>query len=200
MANSATKLLKQVGGRLTEFFAVSSSAGAGDADKIPALNAQGVLDGTIVNAKATSAGAGDAGKVVALDGSGKISATMLPAGLGADSMDMTTSEALAAGNWVNIHDVGGQFRVRKADASTAGKEAMGFVLGAAASGATVTVYFEGTNTGVTGQTPGDVFLSTTPGVGAAAAPSATGNVVQRIGFAVSATAVNMQVRDTIVIA
>lgn len=199
MANSVTKLLKLVGGRISEVFAVVSSAGAADADKIPALNASGVLDPTLLNAKATSAGAGDANKVVQLGGDGKISSTMLPAGMGTDSLEMTTSEALAAGDWVNIHNVTGNARVRKADATAQGKEVMGFVLSSAASGATVTVYFEGTNTGVTSQTPGDVFLSTTPGVGSATAPSASGNVVQRIGFATSATSVNMQVRDTVTI-
>jgi hypothetical protein len=199
MANSVTKFIKMVGGRLTEVFAVMSSAGAGDADKIPALNAQGVLDPSLLNAKASSAGAGDAGKIVQLDGAGKLSSTMLPAGLGSDSLDLTTSESIVAGAWVNIHNVTGSARVRNADATTSGKEVMGFVLAPAASGATVTVYFEGTNTAVTGQTPGDVFLSTTPGVGATAAPSAAGNVVQRIGFATSATSVNMQVRDSVII-
>ncbi|RYF41284.1 MAG: hypothetical protein EOO27_46505, partial [Comamonadaceae bacterium] len=39
---------------------------------------------------------------------------------------------------------------------TTGKEAHGFVLEAVANGAQANVYFEGTNTQVTGQTPGPV--------------------------------------------
>lgn len=82
--------------------------------------------------------------------------------------------------------------VRKADATTAGKEAHGFVLAAVTSGNPATVYFEGTNTQVSGQTPGPVFLQTTAGVGGPTVPSASGNVVQQIGVAVSATAVNFE--------
>jgi len=82
--------------------------------------------------------------------------------------------------------------VRKADATTAGKEAHGFVLSAVTSGNPATVYFEGTNTQVTGQTPGPVYLQTTAGTGGATIPSASGNVVQQVGVAVSATAVNFE--------
>jgi len=82
----------------------------------------------------------------------------------------------------------------------AGKGADGFVLVAVGSGAAATVYFEGTNTAVTGQTPGAVFLSTTAGQAAAAAPTGAGNVVQRIGFAVSATAINFQSQPPITLA
>jgi hypothetical protein len=70
----------------------------------------------------------------------------------------------------------------------------------AGSGASVTVFFEGTNTGVTGQTPGPVFLQTTAGLAGSTAPSGSGNVVQRIGFAVSATAINFQSQPPITLA
>lgn len=196
---AAHKFLKNSSGTIAEESAVASSAGAADDGKLVALNASGVLDSTIVNSKASSAGAGDAGKLVALDGSGRIDSTMMPVGIGADTATISASENLAAGDWVNIHDSAGA-KVRKADATTSGKEAHGFVLSAVTSGNNATVYFEGTNTGVTGQTPGPVFLSTTAGTGSATAPSGSGNVVQRIGFAVSATAVNFQSQLPIVLA
>ena len=188
---STTKFFKNLLGALTEQAAVTTSAGAGDAQAIPALNASGVLDLSIVNGKASSAGAPDAGKLVALDASGRIDNTQMPTGLGADTALITTSEALAAGDYVNVWSSTGA-KVRKADATVAGKEAHGFVIAAFGAGVAATVYFESTNTGVTGQTPGNVFLSTTAGLGATAAPTGSGNVVQRIGFAVSATAVNFQ--------
>lgn len=141
-----------------------------------------------------------ADKIPALDGSGKLNINMMPTGIGADIAVIQASENLAAGDWVNIHNSAGSARVRKADATTAGKEAHGFVLAAVTSGQDADVYFEGTNDQVTGQTPGDVFLSTTPGVGADAAPSASGNVVQKIGVAVSATAVNFERQPGIVLA
>jgi hypothetical protein len=196
---STTKFIKNNAGALQEEAALTTSAGAGDAQKVPALNASGVLDATIVNSKTSSAGAGDSGKVVALDAAGKIDQTMMPSGIGADSQVIVTSEALAAGDYVNIWSSTG-FKARKADATVAGKEAHGFVLGAVGSGGNATVYFEGSNTAVTGQTPGVVFLSTTAGAGGAAAPSGSGNVVQRLGFATSATSVNFQSQPPITLA
>lgn len=148
---------------------------------------------------ASSAGAGDATKIPHLDGSGKLDTSFMPVGIGADTASIQASENLSAGNYVNIHDVAGAFRIRKADATTSGKEAHGFVLSAVTSGANGTVYFEGSNTGVTSQTPGVVYLSTTAGGGTATAPSGAGNVVQRIGVATSATNVNFENNAPIVL-
>lgn len=147
-----------------------------------------------------SAGAGDAGKVVALDAAGRLDNSMLPVGIGADTASIVSSESLAAGNYVNVWNDAGTAKVRKADATISGKEAHGFVLSAVTAPAVATVYFEGTNTAVTGQTAGVVYLSTTAGVAAATAPAGAGNVVQRIGFAVSATAVNFSSNQPIVLA
>ena len=159
---AAKKFLRLVNGVLTEIFGVQ-----------------------------TSAGAANAGDLVSLDDSGRIDNSMMPVGIGADTAAITASETLAAGDWVNVWNSSGA-KVRKADATTAGKEAHGFVLSAVTSGNPATVYFEGTNTQVTGQTPGPVFLQTTAGAGGATIPSASGNVVQSIGVAVSATAVNFE--------
>ena len=147
----------------------------------------------------TSAGATDAGKIVALDAAGKIDNSMMPVGIGADTQSVAASEDLAAGDFVNVYNSSGA-KCRKADASTAGKEASGFVLANVTSGNLATVYFEGTNTQVTGMTPGTVFLSTTPGIATSTAPSASGNVVQRIGFATSATTINFQSQVPFVLA
>lgn len=221
---STKKFIKNNAGVLTEEAALTTSAGAGDADKVPALNASGILDDTIVNssassaankvvkqtaagiiapavlnAAASSAGAGDAAKMVQLDGTGRIDSTMLPVGIGADTAAITASENLAAGDFVNIHNSTGA-KARKADATTAGKEAHGFVLGAVTSGNPATVYFEGTNTGITGATPGVVYLHTTAGGFTSTAPSSTGNAVQRVGIAVSATAINFEPHPPVILA
>jgi len=151
-------------------------------------------------ANQSSAGAGDAGKVVALDATGRIDSSMMPVGIGADTATVEASENLVAGDYVNIFNSSGA-KARKADASTAGKEAHGFVLAAVTSGQNATVYLEGTNTQVTGQTPGPVYLSaSTPGLGASSAPSGSGNVVQRVGIAVSATAVSFEPERVVVLA
>lgn len=162
-------------------------------------NNQGVLRER--EAITTSAGSADAGKIPALDGSGRLPSDMLPVGIGADTATIQASENLAAGDYVNVHSVGGAFRVRKADATTAGKEAHGFVLASATSGANATVYLaKGTNTQVTGQVPGVVYLSTTPGLGATTPPTGSGQVVQRLGTAASATSVAFAPQQPVVLA
>ena len=195
---AAHKFLKNNAGVITEEAAVVTSAGAGDGGKLPALGATGVLDASIVNSKTTSAGAGDSGKLPALDATGKLDTSFMPTGIGADTSTITASEALAAGDLVNVYDSTGA-KCRKADASTAGKEAHGFVLASVLNNGAATVYFEGGNTQVTGLTPGKQYLSTTPGLCAVAAPSASGNVVQRVGIATSATVLNFQYLDPIVL-
>lgn len=168
---AAKKLLRLISGVITEVFGVQ-----------------------------TSAGAANAGDIVALDDTGRIDNSMMPVGIGADTAVIDASEGLAAGDWVNIWNDTGTAKVRKADATTAGKETNGFVLAAVTSGNPATVYFEGTNTQVTGQTPGPVYLQTTAGAGGATIPSASGNVVQQIGVAVSATAVNFERNAPVVLA
>ena len=168
---AAKKFLRLVGGIITEVFGVQSSAGAGNA-----------------------------GDLVALDDTGRINNDMMPVGIGADTVSITASENLAAGNWVNVWNDASTAKVRKADATTAGKEVHGFVLSAVTSGNPATVYFEGTNTQVTGQTPGPVYLQTTAGAGGTTIPSASGNVVQQVGVALSATAVNFERNTPVVLA
>ena len=155
---------------------------------------------SVVNSTTTSAGAGSSGKVVALDGSGRIDTTMMPVGIGADTATIVASENLAAGDLVNVWNDAGTAKVRKADGTTAGKEAHGFVLSAVSSAASATVYFEGTNTAVTGRTPGKQYLSTVAGSTTTTAPSGAGNVVQIVGFATSATTINFQSGVPVVLA
>ncbi len=137
----------------------------------------------------SSAGAADAGKIVALDSSGLIDVSMMPTGIAAETIVAASSENLVAGNFVNLYDNAGTVNVRKADATTIAKPAHGFVLASVTSPANATVYLiSNKNTAVTGLTVGaDYWLSTTPGGVTATAPSAAGNLVQRLGIATSAT-------------
>ena len=164
--------LTQVGGRLVERIAALTSSGAADANKIPQLDAAGKLD-----------------------------ASMLPTGFGDEVQSIPASEALTAGDYVNIWNDGGTARVRKAVATGVATRAHGFVLESVASGANGDVYFEGTNTAISGATPGDLFLSaTTPGGFTSVAPTASTQVVQLIGLATSATTANFESGQTITIA
>lgn len=168
---STKKFIKNNAGTLTEEAALTTSAGAGDADRVPALDASGRLD-----------------------------ASFMPTGIGADTASIASSENLAAGDLVNVWNDAGSPKVRKADATTAGKEAHGFVLAAVTSPANATVYFEGTNAQVTGLTAGPLFLSATPGLATSTAPSASGNVVQRVGLATAATSMNFESGTPVVLA
>lgn len=148
----------------------------------------------------TSAGNGSADKIPHLDSQGKLDVSFLPTGIGADTAGIQASEALAAGDYVNIHDVTSSARVRKADASDPNKRAHGFVIAAVSSGANATVYFEGANANQSGLTiGGTVFLSsTTPGKGTTTMPTATaGHILQVLGVAIAATTVNTELEDPI---
>lgn len=116
----------------------------------------------------------------------------------ASTASVTSSENLAAGDFVNIWDSTGA-KARKADATT-DKRAHGYVLAAVTSGDPATVYFNGTNNQVTGQTPGTVFLTTTAGIAGATAPSGSGNIAQALGVATSATSINFEASAPIVLA
>lgn len=148
----------------------------------------------------SSAGAGDAGKIPALDSAGKLDITMMPTGIGADTITAEASEALSAGDFINLYNSSG-LKMRKADATTAGKEANGFVLAAVESAATGTAYRQGINNQLSGMTVGArQYLTTTPGVRSETAPSATGNVVQFLGIATSATEMFFEERESMVLA
>lgn len=109
---------------------------------------------------------------------------------GDSSATMTTSEAIAAGDFVNIWDSSGP-KIRKAVATDPLKSADGFCTVAAASGSPVTVYFKGLNDKVSGMTAGDVFLSATvAGKATSTIPTTSGQIVQYLGVAISATTIN----------
>lgn len=195
------KFIKLDAGRLKEEAAVATSAGAADAGKIPQLDANGVLAATVVNSTQTSAGSGDAAKVVALDSSGRISTSMMPVGVGADTLSIVASENLAAGDFVNIWDDTGTAKVRKADAAATGKEAVGFVLAAVNSGVNALVYFEGSNNQLSSLSVGARYYlsAATAGAVTTTPPSASGNVVQYVGVATTATSIAFEGTDGVVL-
>jgi hypothetical protein len=162
-----------------------------------------ILSGVIseLEALVQSAGVGDAGKVPALDATGKLDQSLMPVGIGADTKQLPAFENLAAGNLVNIFNDSGTVKVRKADATTAGKEANGFVLGAFTLGQSAMVYLDGTNTQLTGMALGaGMYLSTTPGGVTDTPPSGSGNVVQRVGRSMSATELTFEPGEPVTLA
>jgi hypothetical protein len=150
------------------------------------------LGGLIEKESVQEGGTAKAGKIVALTAAGVLHNTMMPTGIGPDTANLVAGEALASGDFVNVYEDGGAIKIRKADATTAGKPANGFILASVAADATGLVYFDGNNSSVTGATPGPVYLSTTPGAFSSNLPTATGNMVQPIGFTTAANIVNFQ--------
>lgn len=149
----------------------------------------------------TSVGAA-AGDIVSLNDQAQLDRSLFPTGIGADTNDITATEALAAGDFVNVYDSGsGTFACRKADASTVGKEAHGFVLANVNANGTATVYGEGSNNALTSLSPGNSFLSaTTPGKATKTPPTGSGQIVQPLGYAVSATTINVEIDRPTVLA
>lgn len=154
------KFIALVAGKLKEIFGTQVSAGVANANQIPALNAAGVLD-----------------------------ISLMPVGVGADVVTCPAFENLAAGQFVNLFSNSGALNARLANATTNGKPAHGFVIAAVTAPAVATVYLIGAlNNTLTGLTIGaDYFLDITAGAVSTTPPSASGNIVQYIGTAESAT-------------
>lgn len=192
---AAPRFLANVLGRIKMIATIATSAGAGDADKVPATGATGVLDPTILNAATTGVS-----KLVITLASGLLDPSIMPVGIGADTASIVSSENLSAGNVVNIYDNAGTPTVRKADATAEGKEVHGFVLAATTSPAAALVYFEGRITGLSALTIGArYYLLTTAGTVGATAPVAAGNISQLVGIAISATSISFEVEEPITI-
>lgn len=146
--------------------------------------------GVLAEAQAinTSAGAGDEGKIPCLDAVGRLNENMMPAGVSAETVTCKAGTGgLAENDVVYIHLVTVTLTADKADATDATKRAQGYVKAAVNEGDDATVYLDGELPG-TGLTPGaKYYLTTTPGTVSVTAPSGSGNMVQCVGEAVSAT-------------
>jgi hypothetical protein len=182
---SATATLQLIDGLTTEVPALSTSQGAVDEGKLPALNAKGILDDSILDRVVTSLGPDNAGQSPKFGPDGKLSVTVLPEGVGPDITVMASTEDLAPGAWVHIDPVSSM----ACNANASGREVHGFVLEGVAALAMAKIYTTGRNTGVKGQKTGPVFLSTTAGQGTAIPVKGKGLLSQRVGQAVSETCV-----------
>jgi hypothetical protein len=108
------------------------------------------------------------------------------------------TEAINAGQLVNIYSVDGQFRMRLACAAD-GREAHGFVLANVANGA-IGYYFDyGYNPFASGMSPGVQFLSVTAGGITNVIPQTVGHMVQKVGVASSTTVMNFRANNPIYI-
>jgi hypothetical protein len=145
--------------------------------------------------KATSAGAGDAGEFPILDGTGKLDVTFMPNGFGSDVTVLVAGEALSAGDFVYVTGAG---TAMKADATAFAKRAMGYVLSSVTNGGNASVYFDESNSSLSGLTPGGMYyLSATSGLATLTAPTNSGQFVQELGIATSATSLHVNIKTPI---
>ena len=145
----------------------------------------------------TSAGAVSSGEIPALDASGKLDSSMMPVGFGQDSVTATAGETLTAGDFVYFNGSGA---VLKADATSLAKQAKGYVNAGVSNAATATVYFDDSNTALTGLTVNvPYYLSITPGTATTTAPTTATQIVQRVGFANSATNLRVDIEEPVLI-
>jgi hypothetical protein len=155
---------------------------------------------TMVEATVVSTGVAEAGDLVALDATGKLDVSVLPTGVGPAVQIILASENLSAGNFVNVYDNAGTPNVRLAD-STNDRRAVGYVLSSVISGNNATVYFEGKNDQLAGLTAGQRLYLDAAGAVTSTVPSLGGGDVihQYLGKALSATAMDVEIADEIVL-
>lgn len=158
-----------------------------DANKMIQLATDGTIDIDFLPFRFITQGGtpGHQGMSARLDAFGKWDMSLMPVGVGAEVTVKPAAEALVGGNFCNIYSAG----IRKADATTNAKKAHGFCLVDFASAATATIYgISNKNVALAGLTQGqEYWLATTPGGVTATAPASTGNWVQQLGTAESAT-------------
>jgi hypothetical protein len=148
---------------------------------------------------AVSAGAASADKFPQLGASGKLDTSLMPSGIGAETQSVIASEALAAGEAVNFWSNVGVINARKADGSTVGKPADGYVKAAFASAATAIVFTDGLNDQLTGLAPGErIYLSgATAGAVTSTVVTGAGKTHQYLGKAISATSLQFEPHEPI---
>jgi len=135
----------------------------------------------------SSAGAGSAGNLVALDAAGKINSNMMPSGIGAEQVAVTAAAALSQWNLVNIYLDEATVKARKADGGTNKYAAHAFCPEAIESAAEGNVQMDGIVTGSSLTVGGDVYLSDTPGAVTQTPLTGTGKIHQKVGYAISET-------------
>lgn len=156
------RFLNVVSGILTQIASIQASAGAGDAGKIPALNAAGTID-----------------------------STMMPAGVGSDSTIVLASATIAASSFVNVFNNAGTPNCKPAD-NTTPAVCVGFAITGFASAASGTITYAGIVTGLTSIVAGTTYYLGTAGAATATAPTTAGQIVQVLGYGLTTTSLQFE--------
>ncbi len=147
----------------------------------------------------SSSGPSSQNEFPALNGAGKIDESFLPNGIGSDVISAVAGENLSAGDFVYFSSTGESL---KADASEIAKQARGFVTTSITAGQSGDVFFDDTNAALTGLTPGATYYLSdqTPGQATLIAPTASGSIVQRLGFASGSETIHVDIEEPVKLA
>jgi hypothetical protein len=154
----------------------------------------GSIGRTVEEVSVTIGGAESANKIPELDASGVLDSSMMPPGIGSDTIVIVASENLAQNDLVNIWNSSSTFKARKADAGTNKYEAHGYVKAAVTSGNNATVYRDGDCAGTFQASDAGklVFASDTAGGITLTPVSGSGKLHQIVGHVVSLTAYDFE--------
>lgn len=141
-------------------------------------------------------GAGDAGKIIATNAQGFIDPSFLQ---DTEVVVRVASEDLDSLDFVNVFDDAGTAKARKAVASDFATRATGVVVNNYLTGENAQILSEGIIGGFVGLTINDpVFLSAaTPGDVTQTPPAGSGDIWQKVGEAVSATEIRLEIGEAI---
>ena len=144
----------------------------------------------------SSAGAGDAGKIPALDSAGRLAANMMPIGIVAETVSFVASENLTAGNFVNLY-LDTVLKGRKADNSNARRAHcfVADAVTAAATGTGFTEGVNDDLTGMT--VGAEQILGTAGGRTETVPAAGASVIVQHLGIAKSATELIVDLKQPI---
>ena len=147
----------------------------------------------------STSGVTDASKIVQTGADGRLDASLMPPSITGQVKVLPASEALTAGELVNIWSDAGTIKVRKADASNS-RLAVGYVAAGVLSGADASIYVEGIMTGLTGFVPGLAWLGDAGAITQTPPSSGSGGISQIVGTCLSATEMEFEANDPIYLA
>lgn len=149
----------------------------------------------------SSVGPADADRIVALAADGKLDPSLLPANVSSVVTVVEADEELEPGEYVYVLDDSGTPKAALASAQVGGNPAIGFVASHWYASDMAIVFLNGLNDSLGGLTPGSRhYLGETPGAGTQTPVTGAGKLHQFLGRSVSATAVNFEPDDDIVLA
>jgi hypothetical protein len=162
-----------------------TAAVAGGGTGATTLTAHAVLLGEGTSA-VSFATIGNEGYVLTDNGSGN-DPSFQPAPTGAPTASILAAGNISAGALVNVYNNSGTANVVQADNTSSATPANGVALNAITNGTSGTITFGPVLvTGLSGLTPGQLFLGTAGGV-TSTAPSSSGDVVQPVGLAITSS-------------